>query len=313
MNNLFMNQKKQKIHKTVIFTGYRCNSRCVFCVHLDKRNITERTTEKIIVEIIKAKQRGANLIEFVGGEVTIRSDVFKIINKVQALGMKSSLATNGRMMAYDDFAKKIAEAGLCEIIFSIHGHNSDTHEKLTSVPGSFEQVIQGYNNAKKYKIPRISINHTIVKPNYKFLEQTANLFVSLQPTTVEMIFVDPNIGGAKSSFDELVPRISEAAPYMRQALQIAKDNNLKKWYVRYVPLCYFIDYLDNVSELYEVASMHTEHIAPEYNNFDAIKSRCEQSRFKPDKCQQCKLFNKCEGIWQEYIAQYGSDELKPII
>ena len=84
------------------------------------------------------------------------------------------------------------------------------------------------------------------------------------------------------------------------------------WDIRYVPLCHFVGYEDQISELQEVKIFHTKHLAPDFENFDVEKSRKEVGRIKPKKCEKCKYFNFCEGIWRVYFEHYGDEELKPI-
>lgn len=81
------------------------------------------------------------------------------------------------------------------------------------------------------------------------------------------IFVDPVSGGAHDNFKELVPKISEAAPYIRECLDIGKNNSAHHWHIRYVPICYFVGYERQISELYEVKHFQTEHLAPDFKNF----------------------------------------------
>jgi hypothetical protein len=66
--------------------------------------------------------------------------------------------------------------------------------------------------------------------------------------------------------------------------------------VRYVPLCYFEDYLDNnISELKEVEIYtNVTHSAPDFYNSDVVEGRKQTGRIKPDKCKTCKLYDKCE-------------------
>ncbi|MFH1712561.1 MAG: hypothetical protein ABH896_00010, partial [Candidatus Jacksonbacteria bacterium] len=102
------------------------------------------------------------------------------------------------------------------------------------------------------------------------------------------------------------------APYVRKCLDVGKKNNIYHWAIRYVPLCHFQDYLDQVSELQEVKTFKTEHLAPDFENFNVEESRQEIGRIRPGKCKKCKLFGQCEGIWKEYLKHYGDKELKPV-
>ena len=50
------------------------------------------------------------------------------------------------------------------------------------------------------------------------------------------------------------------------------------------------------------------------NEVDKRKSLTDivhKLKIKPNICQKCAIFDKCEGIWQEYYDLYGDKELKP--
>ena len=305
---------KNKIKKTVIIVGYRCNNQCQFCNDANKRELRNKTTEEIQQEMIDAKKRGTTYIELIGGETTIRPDAAELIKFAKNLDFETiNMATNGRMFSYLKFTKKIIKAGLTDIVFSIHGHNAKIHDYLTQSPGSFKQLLEGLNNFKKLGFKKIGSNTTIVKQNYKYLPKIGKFIFDQGIRNSEFIFVDPNYGGAYDNFDKLVPKISKIAPYIKKCLDIGKKNKIPHWHIRYVPLCYFKDYLNQVSELQEVETFKTEHLAPDFENFNVEESRQEIGRIKPKKCQKCKLFNQCEGIWKEYLKQYGDKELKPIL
>lgn len=304
---------KPKIKKTVIITGYGCNNRCRFCIDADKRDLPDKSTKEIIAEMISAKERGTTYLEIIGGETTIRPDFLQLIKFAKKLGFGTiSMATNGRMFSYPEFAKATIEAGLTDVIFSIHGHNAKLHDSLTNVPGSFEQLLKGLENFKKMGFKNLGSNTTIIKDNYKELPKIGEFLYKQGIRNSEFIFVDPSYGAAYRNFFELVPLISIAAPDIKKCLEIGRRNRASHWSIRYVPLCYFTDYLDQVSELREVEIFHSEHLAPDFQNYDVENSRKEIGRAKTQKCAPCKLFDRCEGVWKEYLKHYGDKELRPI-
>ena len=305
--------KTGRIKKTVIILGYQCNNRCRFCINANKRNLVSKTTSHIQAEMIEAKSRGASYLELIGGEATIRSDIFELIGFAKSLGFKTiTMSTNGRMCSYLGFAKKLIKAGLTDIIFSIHGHSAKIHDNLTCSPGSFKELLAGLDNFKKLGFKKIGSNTTIVKQNYKYLPQIGQFIYNQGIRNSEFIFVDPNYGAAYDNFEQLVPRISQIVPYVKQCLDLGRRRRTSHWAVRYVPLCYFQDYLDQISELREVKVFQTEHLAPDFENYAVEESRQQFGRIKPAKCKKCRLFNLCEGIWQEYYKQYGDKELIPV-
>jgi MoaA/NifB/PqqE/SkfB family radical SAM enzyme len=299
---------REKIKKTVIITGYSCNNNCVFCLNKYKRGkYKDKDFKEIVKAIREAKYSKTDIIEFIGGEPTLRKDIVTLIRYASKLGIKVSMATNGRRLSYENFAQSLCQAGIYELIFSLHGHTSVVHDSLTQVSGSYDELIKGLENVKKFKKVRVSINHTIVKQNYRYLPQFARFIKKFNPVSAEFIFVDPTYGAANTNFSFLVPKISNAAPYMRKCIKIGKGRS--SWRLRYVPLCYFADMLDNISEINEKKVFFVRHIAPDFVNNNVILSRINNSRIKSKNCKNCFLNDLCEGIWQKYAQVYGKKEL----
>lgn len=304
----------KKIEKLVLFTGFSCNSHCHFCIDLNKRDLPDKSTREIIAEMVQARDKGVEYLELIGGETTIRRDFLPIVATAKKLGFKDIVVvTNGRMFSYPEFAQKTVEAGVTDLVFSIHGHDAKLHDELTFAQGAFEELIQGIKNVRANGLKRVFGNCTVVKQNMKQLPKIGELFLKLDIHHVEFIFVDPTYGGGYSNFNGLVPKISEAAPYMRETLDLGRAHGIFDWVVRYVPLCHFEDYLDQISEIREVNTFRTRHWAPDFKNDDVGASRITAGREKTSRCQGCELYDRCEGIWKEYVKRYGDVELNPVL
>lgn len=314
-------ERKFQEKKAVIILGYRCNNRCVFCIHENRDNLLNRTTQEIVQEMERAKELGNTYLEFIGGETTIRKDILFLVKTAKQLGFETiCIATNGRMLSYKKFAKELFDAGITALIFSIHGHTAELHDLLTRAEGSFDQLIQGIRNMQELGFNRFGTNTTIVKQNYKILPDIGRFILSLgfAKQNSEFIFVDPMHGGAFNRFDELSPQISEVAPYIKECLELGREfndniTNLGHWVIRYVPLCYFKDYLEQISEIQELRLFKTIHLAPDYENYDVENSRRDFARAKTDKCKLCVYYKICEGIWKKYLDVYGDKELIPVL
>lgn len=299
-----------KIKKTVIFTSYECNNHCRFCIDADKKKIAGRATTEIIAEMREARASGATYLELIGGEVTIRKDATDLISTARDLGFTTiSLTTNGRMLSYPDYATKIVAAGLTDVVFSIHGFDSASHDYFTRVPGSFDQLTQAIKNLQELNFQNIGSNTTIVKQNYRDLEKIGKFILSQGIRNAEFIFVDCNEGAAKHDFVELVPTITEIISYVKKCLDLGREVGVPHWHVRYLPLCHLADYLEQISELDEVRKFQTEHRAPDFFNPQAELGRASVGRVKAEQCENCKLNNICEGVWREYAEKLGTDEL----
>lgn len=302
-----------KMLKIVLFTGYACSNRCLFCIDADKRDLPEKTTRELLAAVYAAGKRGAHTLEIIGGEATIRPDFPALVRAAKDSGISRVVcATNGRAFADMERARTMVRSGLDSLIFSIHGPAARTHDALTASPGSFSEMMKGLRNLRRLGFRNINGNTTVVKGNMRRLPELAELYIRLKIRNVEFIFVDPTYGGAKNDFYALVPKISAAAPYMRKALRIGLAAGLGEWKVRYVPLCHFKGHETRISEMNERALFRTEHWAPDFRNTDVAGSRGAVSRRRTAACRGCSHFHVCEGIWAEYLKRYGDGELKPV-
>lgn len=302
-----------RVQKLVLFTGFSCNSHCHFCIDLNKRDLPDKSTQQIVREMAQARAKGVEYLELIGGEATIRGDFLPIVRTAKKLGFADIVVvTNGRMLSYPEFARRTVEAGVTDLIFSIHGHDAQLHDQLTFADGAFDELLRGIENVRALGFSRVFANCTVVKQNMRRLPDIGRLFARLDIHHAEFIFVDPSYGGAHTNFDGLVPRISEAAPYMRETLDIGRAWGTRDWCVRYVPLCHFTGYLDQISEIREVQLFRTRHWAPDFTNEDVGPSRQAFGRVKPPKCRDCSLYDACEGVWNDYARRYGDGELSPV-
>jgi MoaA/NifB/PqqE/SkfB family radical SAM enzyme len=302
-----------KTQKLVLFTGFSCNAHCHFCIDLNKRDLPDKSTRQIVEEMVTAKAAGVEYLEMIGGETTIRRDFIPLVKTAKKLGFKDIVVvTNGRMLAYPEFAKETVKAGVTDLVFSIHGHDAKLHDELVYAPGAFDDLMKAVENVRNEGLERIFGNCTVIKQNMKHLPDIGRLFLKLGIHHVEFIFVDPTYGGAYTNFNGLVPRISEAAPYIRETLDIGRKGGTRDFVARYVPLCHFPDHLDQISEIREVQTFRTRHWAPDFKNDDVGASRVQAGRAKTDKCVGCSIYDSCEGIWKEYLRRYDDSEFMPV-
>ncbi len=303
----------KRTEKLVLFTGFSCNAYCHFCIDLNKRDVPDKSTQQLVREMVQARDKGVEYLEIIGGEATMRADFLPLLNTAKKLGFREIiLVTNGMMLSYPDFAEKTVAAGVRDIVFSIHGHTPELHDQMTATPGSYELLLKGLANVRSFGLKRTFGNCTVTKRNMQFLPDIARKFLELGIHHVEFIFIDPTYGGGYSNFDGLVPLISKAAPFMREALDVGRKGGTKDFTVRYVPLCHFKDYLGQVSEIREVQLFRTRHWAPDFRNDDVGAGRKAVGRKKTAACEGCSLYNACEGMWTEYVKRLGDSELTPV-
>jgi len=287
-----------------IFLGYSCNNNCIFCCVADKRNkVMEKSTNEVKSDLLMAKNENIKEVHFVGGEPTIRRDIIELVSYSKELGFKKiKITTNGRKFYYENFTKEIISAGLNNIIFSVHGPNSELHDYLTRTPGSFNQLLKGMKNVQEYDVICES-NTTIVKQNYEYLPKIVELLSQFRINSMELIYFHPR-GNAFKNFKKLHVSINNILPYIKRAIQIGENNNILVL-SRYIPFCFMKGYEKYLSEIFEPQEII--HKAPEFIDMDVIASRKNIAAIKSPKCRECKYDLICMGLYKEH-----KNELKNI-
>lgn len=290
--------------------GYLCNNNCRFCCVGEQRRFN-LTTKQVQEELEVAKKNNAEKVVFTGGEPTVRKDIFDLISYAAKLKFRRILViTNGRMFSYPDFYEKLVECGLTDICFSLPDIRKEIYEHLTQVKGSYEQLMKALELTKKYDL-LVSTITTITKLNYEHLPEIAEFLINLRNDMPrifsEYIFINPTDNAWKNR-KELVPMLSDVAPFVHKSLDIARKNNYAL-NVEAIPLCYMIGYEDHVVEL-GMAKKRVFMDPEKKADFRYNENRKVLGKIKSKFCDFCPKNNVCEGIWKNYSKIYGVSELR---
>lgn len=290
--------------------GFSCNNNCIFCAQAHKKHLGDRSTEELKKEIISGFQDGCREIILTGGEPLIRKDIFELVSHARRTGFEViQVQTNGRMLSYENFAKKLIDAGVSEFSPALHGHTAELHELNTRVKGSFSQTLQGIKNLRKLN-SYIVTNSVITKFNYKHLPEIVSLLAELGVDQFQLAFVHP-VGNAWKNFDLVVPRKLDTKPFIHSALEVAKAHGFDcgTAMVEAFPYCFMEGYENFCSENFIPSSevREKEIVIKEFEIW-----RKERGKVKFAQCKKCKYDSVCEGPWKEYAEKFGSEEFKAV-
>jgi len=279
------------MNRVDIKIGFNCNNLCEFCVQGEKRfKFKNKTISEIKKALKNARDNKAEGVVFTGGEPTIHPDILEVVSYAKELGFSSiQLQTNGRMLAYLDFCKKLINAGVNEFSPALHSSKEKIHDELTKGTGAWKQVVQGIKNLKSLN-QFVLTNTVITSKNYQDLP------------------VVHILGTADKNKDWLVPKKSEAMPYIKKGLDIGIAAN-KIVMTEAIPYCMMTGYEDYIAEkiMPETQVVDAEGVIDSYAAY-----RWNEGKEKRDECKECKYFKVCEGPWKEYPEIYGWDEFRPI-
>ncbi|MEM3556116.1 MAG: radical SAM protein [Candidatus Micrarchaeia archaeon] len=293
----------------LIRLGNKCNQNCVFCtVALD--NERELSNEEVKRKIEFLSKAGADMITFTGGEPTLRKDLVELIKFAKQKKFKRiELQTNGVLLSDKKLARGVINAGVDDVLVSLHSHKKEVSEKLTNAPGSFKKTIQGIKNLIDAG-GRVCISHVINSLNYKELTEFVKFMRKKFPTlSFYFGFVRPN---GNAQFNRwVVPKISEIDFHVYKLFDYCRREKIP-FSVEGLPLCYMQGYEVHSSEVHRLISEPVFYLAGGETKYDVHRFVIENFRAKGEQCEHCFVNNICAGVWKEYAEIYGTGELFPV-
>lgn len=285
--------------------GFQCNNRCRFCVQGDRRlHEPDRDTAALMAALEADRAHGDRLV-LTGGEVTIRPDLAALVRHARALGYREvQLQSNGRRFAVPAFCDAMIEAGVTEFSPALHGATPQTHDALTRAPGSWRQTVQGIRNLRA-RGQRVLTNSVVARPNLRELPALAALLVALDVSQYQLAMVHP-LGSAWAAFDEIVPRLDEAAPWVRAALVPGIEAGVPCM-VEAMPAC-LLSGLERFLSEARIPPTRIDDPTRVVPDFRA--SRLADGKAKGPPCAACTWTDRCEGPWREYPERHGWGALR---
>ncbi|MCD6402772.1 MAG: radical SAM protein [Candidatus Aenigmarchaeota archaeon] len=161
-----------------------CNLNCKFCWTREesrvkacnyKRMLDGKTISRIVEE---AAELGVKEWQIAGGwEPLIKPRiVMKMMKMIKEYGMYGCITTNGTLFT-PKMIKKLVEIGWDQILFSVEGPDSDTHDYLVGKKGAFKKVKRNLLLFKRWKDsykttkPKYSIHAVLCNVNYTKLAE----------------------------------------------------------------------------------------------------------------------------------------------
>lgn len=303
-----LDRNVEPCRRAVVNTGPLCNYKCEFCYF--KNDLKScLPLEDVKRKVDSLYNYGFRQFDLTGGEPSIRKDFFDILDYCKKYGEVSCLS-NGYKFADLQFCKDAQQHGLNEVLFSVHGSNSQQHDAIVGHQGAFERILQAIKNCKSLGY-RVRINCTVTEKN-------ANTLASEYPDLInpldvfEVNFIVVNYFSDNKDFP------GQSLELITNAIKCCIDKlSCKLINVRYVPYCYMQGYEKHVTGYYQLVydvydwnltsyrhhdnmPVSTDMHRDQYN--DAKRMRCDGFH-KTEACKECKYFYICDGIKNGMPAQ----------
>jgi MoaA/NifB/PqqE/SkfB family radical SAM enzyme len=170
-----MNDKKvddsliEKRQSNVINVSNCCNQKCIFCSGFPKDDIDLGEVKRII-------DSSGKEVFFQGGEPTLQKELFDLIRYAKSKGKRVTLVTNGLLLSYKNYVKKLYLAGLDRVFFAFHASEQKLQDELSQCP-SYQYKVKALDNIMSLKKGKsVRIVYVINNKNYSDLSNFAFLF-----------------------------------------------------------------------------------------------------------------------------------------
>ncbi|MGL0931355.1 radical SAM protein [Vibrio vulnificus] len=294
--------------------GSTCNNKCVHCCAANDerdKNLSLKKIKNRIDEFVKLHQTID--LTLTGGEISMRRDFIEIMQYVEhhkKLGniREVHLQTNGRKLS--DIKKLESTIGVVDYyLIALHGPNSEIHDKITDVCGSFDETVSAFKKlVDRVQVEQIAVQTVISNYNYKHLVETYKFaHEELGITEFNLTFPHP-MGDA---FDvAITPTYIVVQPYINAAMQYFTSKELKPL-PEALPLCIFDrEYQKYISDVNSTRFIGAVGYDQDGNLLDYLELS-KEAHSKYEKCKICSEVNNCEGVWNEYFDLYPDESSIP--
>lgn len=211
------------IHDLRVSVTDRCNYKCVYCRTGEfGAQYPELKIEEYLRLIGLFVDLGIEKVRLTGGEPLLKAGLVHLVAelaKLRTLAGKPldlALTTNGHLL--DSVAAPLKAAGLGRVTVSMDAVDAETFERITRVPGSFNQVLKGIRAARDAGLMPLKINCVLLRgfnddqieafAQFTREEDVVVRFIEFMPLEEGRLWTP----GIVVSMAEIVERISRVMP-----------------------------------------------------------------------------------------------------
>jgi MoaA/NifB/PqqE/SkfB family radical SAM enzyme len=282
---------------------FRCNLRCVHCMIEDTMHRLAPESADRFSELLaqNTQQRRWKGLILTGSEITLRRDLPELARRARNAGFEHvRIQTHGMHLAQPGYCDELIAAGIDEYFVSVAGCDAETHDAITTVPGSFAKTLRGLEILDGIEGAVTLTNTVVTNKSFRFLPAVVDRLAHLK-RLVQMEFW---VYWPMSETDDkdLVASHPEIAPYLREAVHKARALG-RGVEVKNFPECLLGDdhsaLMNTQPQLFIDPAFWPEFMR---NGFYQCVYR--------DRC----VSTECLGLSTAYISKFGYEEaaLRPI-
>ena len=317
--------ERQITRRGVLWLGLACDVRCKFCYDelVAANNKAWMPVDEAIRLLDKFRFFYRNeFVDLMGGEPTLHPKVLEIVAHAAGIGLRPTVITHGMHLADPYRAAAFADAGLHDVLVSIHGVGQTVRAIHGRGRDNHARQLAALDNLRALGIP-FRFNVTMIRDNLAELVAIADLAGASGARVVNFLTFNPYFEWATQPQIPFQARHSEIAPYLAAAIDRCTALGVEA-NVRYLPPCQLPGREAHVYTGYQLPYDPHEW---DYNSWydtgyqgrpgpdwylDASTRQQQRHHYvHVPACADCALRPVCDGFHAQYVARWGGDEATP--
>lgn len=318
-------ERRSLTRRGVLWLGLKCDIKCKFCYdeNVDKK-------DKLWLPVDDAKRALEKFrfyyeneyVDFMGGEPTLHPKVLEIAEFCSSIGLKPTLITHGMHLADDKRAAAFKDAGLHDVLMSIHGIGENAARLHGRDVGNFDRQVQAIDNLNSLGVP-VRFNCILIRDNLCDLSAVVELAKSRGVKVINFLTFNPYFEWRAAPEIPFQAKHSEIMQHLGPALHLCDQYGIEA-NVRYMPICQLNGFESHAFTGYQLPYDVHEW---DYNSWydrglrgqpsrewyysASAEQKARHSYVHTEKCQNCAARNICDGFHSQYLARWGAEEAVP--
>ncbi len=289
--------------------GNLCNSKCLYCV---AGEATEAFIDlKNLIKELESKVADYDCIVFTGGEPTMHPKFFELMAITFYLGFKIEIQSNIRLFSSKKFTTKIQKFNV-KIIVCMNSSREDIFDLMANAKGAYKQTVQGARNLID---AGIEVNTKIIITNYNYdhLREIVQFVKAFGINVSMLVFLTP-MGFAMKNFKQINLQYRDVLPAVHEALQWGINHNMRME-TENIPGCLLDEKYHRYNSEYDEGQKKLDGIYLNVSKglYNCRTERIEEQKQRVSGCIHCPYFYKCEGVYREYVRNFGEEEFNPTL
>ncbi len=292
----------------VILT-YECNLACEYCTIMARGENALRGRSLSLAAVLSrlrdGRAEGYDHVSFTGGEPTVRRDLPALVRAARGLGFAGiKIQTNGLLLAHPANVDRLISAGANLFHVSVHTHEEHAYDRMVRRSGAYPLMVAAIENLVSRNV-NVRADLIITSETAPRLPAAMRWLEGRGVRRADLWYVsltDENRLNVAS-----LPRMSEALPWMREALAIARERGIEARSL-HLPRCVLGS---DAAHAYDPGSERVMVVTPD-STFTLDRSKLAGRVHVPACERGCVHRSMCPGIRPDYLARFGDDEIAPV-